>query len=208
MSHDERDLVLRLREGDDAAYEEVIRRHGPMLVGVASRLLRDPDDALDCFQEAMLRAFEKIDSFDGRSKISTWLYRIVVNTCLMRLRASKARPLVSIEELLPVFDSNDCRIESLIQPPPAETLLEREETRGVVRAAVDSLPDSYRTVLVLRDFEELSTAEVADLLGIEPNNVKVRLHRARAALKKLLEPLWELDSELVPQIPEAGGDLE
>ena len=208
MRHDERDLILRMREGDDAAYEEVIRRHGPMLVSVARRLLRDPDDALDCFQEAMLRAFEKLDSFDGRSRLSTWLYRIVVNTCLMRLRAAKARPLVSIEELLPVFDSNDCRIESLIQPPLAETLLEREETRRVVRAAVDSLPDAYRTILVLRDFEELSTAEVAELLGIEPNNVKVRLHRARAALKKLLEPLWELNSELVPEVLAFGGDLE
>lgn len=79
-----------MREGDDAAYREVMESHGAMLLGVANRLLRDSEEAVDCFQEAMLRAFEKIDSFDGRSKLSTWLYRIVVNTSLMKLRASRS----------------------------------------------------------------------------------------------------------------------
>jgi len=186
-----------MRAGDDAAYDEVIRKHGPMLLGVAKRLLRDPDDAEDCFQDAMLKAFEKLDSFEGRSKLSTWLYRILVNTCLMRLRESKGHRTESIDDLLPVFDADNCRIESLVLPPSPEMLLEGEETRGVVRAAVDQLPDSYRAVLVLRDFEEQSTAEVAELLGVEEGNVKVRLHRARAALKKLLEPLWESGPEAV-----------
>ncbi len=191
MSNDEEDLVRRMREGEDAAFDEVIRKHGPMLLRVARRLTRDPDEAVDCFQDAMLKALEKFDSFDGRSKLSTWLYRVVVNACLMRIRGSKARRTGSIDDLLPVFDGDDCRIESLIQPPSPEILLEREETRRMVKAAVNQLPDSYRTVLVLRDFEERSTAEVAELLGLEEGNVKVRLHRARSALKKLLEPLWE-----------------
>ena len=191
MSISDEDLTSRVRAGDEAAYEELLRRHGPMLLGVANRLMRHPDEAVDCFQEAILKAFERVHTFDGRSKLSSWLYRIVVNTCLMRLRAAKRRKAESIEHLLPVFDANDCRIESLIQPPSAEILLEQEETRQMVRAAVDSLPDAYRTVLILRDFEELTTGEVAELLDLQPSNVKVRLHRARSALKKLLEPLWE-----------------
>ena len=198
MRRDDQELVRRMRAGEDEAYEEVIRKHGPMLLGVAKRLLGDPDDAADCFQIAMLKAVENLDSFERRSKLSTWLYRIVVNTCLMRLRESKRRCTKPIDDLLSVFDDHDCRIESVVQPASPETLLEREQTRGMVRAAVGQLPDSYRTVLVLRDFEERGSAEVAELLGLEEGNVRVRLHRARSALKKLLEPLWD-------SVPEAAA---
>ena len=112
-------------------FDELIRKHGPMLLRTAQRVLRDSDDAADCFQEAMLRAFEKIDLFDGRSKLSSWLYRIVINTCLMSLRASKARPTEPIDDLLPVFDSDDCRIESRTRPPGLDPKNRRHQKEGI-----------------------------------------------------------------------------
>ena len=182
-------LVEGLRQGSARHAEYLVRTHiGPMRA-VARRILGGDAFADDCVQEAFLKAFQKITTFEGRSSLKTWLHRITVNEALMRLRAQKRLDERPIDELMPDFDANACRIEA---PWPymanAEEILERQGTRALVTAKIHELPDSYRIVLLLRDIEELDTAEVAELLGITPGNVKVRLHRARSALKKLLEP--------------------
>jgi RNA polymerase sigma-70 factor, ECF subfamily len=185
----ERNLIRRLQAGEDLAFEQMVRAEGGRLLAVARRILRDDEDARDALQQSFLAAFRAISGFHGQCRLSTWLHRIVVNTSLMRLRSRARRPETSIEELLPTFledghEANPIREWCL----PAETLLLRKETRTMVRAAVDQLPDHYRTVLLLRDIEGLDTEEAAGLLGVPAATVKTRLHRARQALVKILAP--------------------
>ena len=186
---DEGALVQALRAGDADAYEVLVRTFcGPMLA-VAGRILRHDADAHDAVQDAFLNAFKAIGRFDGRSSLNTWLHRIVVNAALMKLRSRKRKPERSIEDLLPHFTDDEHQID-----PPArwtDRLADdvfRRELRDAVRAAIDRLPEIYRTVLLLRDIEQLDTDEAARLLGTNAAVVKTRLHRARQALRTLLDP--------------------
>lgn len=188
----EGDLLGRLRSGEAAAFEELVRSAGPRLLAVTRRLLRNEDDARDAVQEAFLSAFRGLSGFDGNCHLLTWLHRIAVNAGLMKLRGRRRRPEAPIDDLLPDFDETGHHLTS-IEPWRPEPLLalEREEVRSGVRAAIDRLPDSYRTVLLLRDIEDMSTEETAQALGVSENAVKVRLHRARQALRKLLDPVFQ-----------------
>jgi RNA polymerase sigma-70 factor (ECF subfamily) len=180
--------IGRLRRGDPAAWEEVVRSQGGRLLAAARRIVRDDALAEDCLQNAFIQAYEKIGSFEERSLLSTWLHRIVVNAALMSVRSRGRREEEPLDDLLPVFDEYGHRVaECRPRPASPEELLGRAEARQILDEAVERLPESHRTVLVLRDFEELSTEEVAEVLDITPNAVKIRLHRARAALKTLLE---------------------
>ena len=182
-------LLARLRAGDEAAYEELVRGETAHLLAVARRLLRNDDDAQDAVQQAFLSAFRALPTFNGESRLTTWLHRIVTNAALMKLRSRGRRPEDSIEDLLPNFLEDGHHVEQFSEwSLPADARLVRRETRAQVRAAIDRLPDSYRTVLLLRDIEELSTEETARALGVNANTVKIRLHRARQALVKLLTP--------------------
>lgn len=185
---DERELLARLRAGDDRAYERLVREQGGRLLAVARRFLRNEEDARDCLQECFVQAFRALPRFEGNSKLSTWLHRILVNAALMKLRSRRARPEEPIEPLLPEFLADGHSAVSYRDwSPGADELLERDEVRRLVRAAIDRLPEGYRTVLVLRDLEDLDTAEVAELLGVTANAIKIRLHRARQALRQLLD---------------------
>jgi len=188
-SPDESRLVAALKAGDAAAFEQMVRLHGGRMLAVARRLLRSEEDAADAVQDAFLSAFRGIDGFAEGSQLSTWLHRIAVNAALMKLRTRRRHPEEPIEDLLPKF----CEDGHRENPGPAwsgslERLLESKETRQLVRECIDRLPESYRTVLLLRDIEELDTEEAATALGMTTNAVKVRLHRARQALRELLDP--------------------
>lgn len=182
-------LVERLRARDAGAFEVLVRTYMPMLLRVARRMMRSEEDARDAVQDAFVSAFRSIDRFGANARLSTWLHRIVVNASLMRLRTQRRHPEESIEEYLPRFaEDGHSIVRNDDWSETAETLLQRNEIQSVVRAAIDRLPDTYREVLVLRDLEELSTDEAAQALGVTPNAVKIRLHRARQALKTLLDP--------------------
>lgn len=186
----EQELVLLLQSGDELAFERLVREQGGRLLAVARRFLRDEEEARDAVQEGFLSAYRALDRFDQGSRLSTWLHRIVINACLMRLRSRRRRPEEPIEDFLPRFQDDGHQVR---HPTPewegsAETLLAQSQTRAIVREAIDRLPDSYRGVLLLRDIEELSTEEAARSLGVTENAVKIRLHRARQALRGLLEP--------------------
>lgn len=183
-------LVERLRLQDEAACEELVRAHSGRLLSVARRMLRNEEDARDAVQEGFVSAFRAIQRFNGDCRLSTWLHRIVVNAALMKIRTRSRRPEESIEDMLPRFLEDGHHAEPTSDWGSANSLLEQRETRERVRAAIQQLPDSYRTVLMLRDIEELDTAETAQLLGLTPNTVKIRLHRARQALAKVLEPAF------------------
>ena len=186
---DEAALVARLRQHDEAACVEFVRRYSGRMLAAARRLLRSDADAADCVQEAFFSAFRNLDRFEGNSRLSTWLHRIVVNACLMKLRSRARNPEVSIESLLPEFNTwgHHARGVRSWQKLPVEELL-TDETRALVRRCIDMLPEDFRTILLLRDIEELSTEEAAAVLNITTGTAKVRLHRARQALRTLLEP--------------------
>jgi RNA polymerase sigma-70 factor (ECF subfamily) len=183
---DERDILSRLRAGDEIAFELLVRRYSGRLLSVARRLVRDEEDARDTVQDALLSAFRSIHRFEGGSQLGTWLHRIVVNAGLMRLRSRKRHPECSIDELLPVFGPDGHRALRPEEEAGADVQLEREQLRTVVRQCVELLPGGYRETYLLRDVEELSTEDTAAALGISPNAVKIRLHRARQALMTLV----------------------
>jgi RNA polymerase sigma-70 factor (ECF subfamily) len=173
---EEADLVARLKTGDEAAYEELFRTHAGGMWAVARRFFGDADDAADAVQEAFVSAFRGMGAFVGTARLGTWLHRVTVNACLMRLRARKRRPTLRLDN---------------VQEVPArcdEPTLGRSELCDQVRAAIERLPEGYRTVIRLRDLDGLDTAATAAYLGINVAVVKTRLHRARIALKALLEP--------------------
>lgn len=187
ISLDHPDFIAALKAGSDAAAERLVRDSAPRMLAVARRMLGD-SDAPDALQDAYLSAFKAISRFDAASKLTTWLHRIVVNACLMRLRRKAARPEASIDALLPRFQP-DGHFEHSVAAwkPHAPTGIEADETHRAVRECVALLPDDYRTVLILRDVEELDTEETATMLGISSNAVKTRLHRARLALRELID---------------------
>ena len=190
-SIDEAALLARLRAGDEQAFEVMVHAFGGRLLAVARRFVRDEADAQDVLQSAYLSAFRALAQFEGSSQLSTWLHRIVVNTALMKLRSRRRKPEDSIDQLLPAFLDDGHHVEHFADwTAPADRLLEQQETRATVRAAIDQLPDRYRVVLLLRDIEERPTQEVAEALQLTPTAVKVRLHRARQALSTLLRKIY------------------
>jgi RNA polymerase sigma-70 factor (ECF subfamily) len=178
-------FVAALRAGNPAAFEKLVRESGGRLLAVARRMLHQEEAAQDAVQEAYLSAFKALPKFGGESKVTTWLHRILVNVCLMRLRTQSRRPERSIEAMLPTF-AEDGHF-ALAPSKWKETGSEAEETSDAVRAAMAELPEQYREVLVLRDVSELDTAQTAAFLGTSENNVKTRLHRARLALRQLID---------------------
>ena len=193
---DETLLLERLRAGEEAAFEDLVRRYAGRLLAVARRYLPEEEDARDAVQEGFTSAFRALDRFEGNARLSTWLHRIVVNAALMKLRTRRRKPEQSIDDLLPDFLA-DGHLASSAQPwqAGADVLAERKEVRALVEKSISQLPESYRTVLLLRDIEELDTEETARQLGISANAVKTRLHRARLALRELLAPNLGADGE-------------
>ncbi len=190
-------LLAGLRNRDQRAFETLVRRHGPRMLATAKRFFRCEHEAADALQDAFLSAFKSIDSFSGGSTLATWLHRIVVNACLMKLRSRSRRREVSIDDQPPQFDSTG-RFSFRPRDIPdsddgrqsAESAACSAELREHVRDCVEILPESYRQVLLLRDIEQLDTDQTASLLGTTPGNVKTRLHRARQALRTLIQPVF------------------
>jgi RNA polymerase sigma-70 factor (ECF subfamily) len=192
---DEADLVARLQAGDAAAFERLVRAYGPRMLSVARRFLGNDEDAQDALQDAFLSAFRSRDRFAGESQLGTWLHRIVVNASLMRLRTRRRRPETSIDDLLPRFLEDGHQVRSSVPwRQPVDILVQRREMAELVRGSIDELPENYRIVLLLRDIEERDTEETARLLEISVAAVKTRLHRARQALRTLLDAHLQGDS--------------
>jgi RNA polymerase sigma-70 factor, ECF subfamily len=184
----EAQFVDELRIGLPNACDRLVREQGPRLLATARRILGNDADAHDAVQDAFVAFFRGLPSFEGSCRLSTWLQRIGINASLMRLRSRRRRPERSIEELLPTYYDDGHRIDPKdAWTPEAESNIEIRERRAIVRRCIDELPEDYRTVIVLRDLEELDTDHAAQLLGISTGAVKTRLHRARQALRTLLE---------------------
>jgi RNA polymerase sigma-70 factor (ECF subfamily) len=175
----EGELLDRLRAGDEQVWEELVQRYAGPLHAVTRRYLRCNEDRADAVQDTFLAAFRALDSFQGECKLWTWLYRIVVNVSLMKLRCQARRRFVSLDTLS--FAPAGSGLAAFF------ARVAGEETRDQVRACIERLPASYRSVVLLRHVEELDTVRAAERLGISAEAVKTRLHRARQALRRLLE---------------------
>ncbi len=185
----ERSLLERLRAGDERAFEELVARFAGRMLAASRRILRSDEEAQDAVQDAFLSAFKALDSFQGDSRLGTWLHRIAINAALMRLRTVKRRGERDEQSLLPNFaEDGHHEVAPRRWSEPDTQRIEIEETRALVRAKIDELPDGYRLPLVLRDLEGLSNEELAQRLGVTVNAAKIRLHRARQALRTLLDP--------------------
>jgi RNA polymerase sigma-70 factor (ECF subfamily) len=184
----EAELIASLRRQDAAAYEYLVRQYGPPLLAVIRRYLGCEELCQDVLQETFLSAFRALQRFQGESTLATWLHRIAVNAALMKIRTRKRRPEIAIEDLLPKFKRDGHRVD----PGPAwrlttESTTEVQERQELVRRSIDQLPDAYRVVILLRDFDGHSTLEAAEILEVSEAVVKTRLHRARQALRELLD---------------------
>lgn len=176
------DIVARVLAGDVASFEILMRRHNQRLYRIGRAILRNDADAEDLMQEAYIRAYQNLSKFEGRAKFSTWLSRIAVNEALARKRSLSRR-----EEIEPMVDPQSERAKNFPERSASpEQQVSANELRGLLEEAIDSLPDPYRTVIMLRDIQEMETAETAEALDITEQNVKTRLHRARALLRKRL----------------------
>jgi RNA polymerase sigma-70 factor (ECF subfamily) len=188
---EETNTIRALQVRDREAMDHLVRDQCHRIYAAIFRLVRDPDEARSLVQETFLQAFRSLGSFRGHAKVSTWLYGIAMNVTSSYLRKKKRHRRVLSEQdidlLQPSFTRSGAHAERYVTWNP-ERLMEKRERKHLVREAIDQLPEPYRVVLVMRDLEELSTTEVAAALSISEGNVRIRLHRARNAVRKLLAP--------------------
>jgi len=184
----EKELIARIIAGETDLFHELIRPYERMVYLSILTMLRNEQEAEDAAQEVMINAFRHLKSFRGDAKFSTWLVTIAMNEGRQRLRKAKAAQLESLDEGKEDREGDFTpAVLTDWREIPSEAL-EKKEMRQILRQAVDQLPPIYREVLVLRDLEELNQEETASALGINVPLVKVRLHRARMMLQKLLAP--------------------
>jgi RNA polymerase sigma-70 factor, ECF subfamily len=185
-------LVQCARGGDTAALIELVARYECRIYRLAMRMSHNESDAQEITQETFLRAHRCMRFFKGESRFGTWLYRIAMNEALMRRRAAKRRPVDSLEDVLPRFGDVGtlaCAETGMDDLVDGKTLAKR------VRQALDQLDEAHRATLVLRDLEELSAEQAAEILGVSPEAVRQRAHRARLKLREQL-------ADLVDQLPD------
>ncbi len=192
---DEKSLLQALKAGDRAAFAYLVETHSPAIYRLALRMVNNPQDAEDVLQETFIKAFQHVGRFDGRARLSTWLYRIATNEALMLLRKRKADS-ISLEA--PAGDEVPEEQEPLEivdwSHLPEDTLL-TDEVRAYLEEAVRSLPESLKTVFLLREIEGLSTRETAEILQLSEAAVKTRLSRARLRLREQLSVYYRSQME-------------
>lgn len=191
---------------DEAALRHVITANNQRLFRAAWSILRNRWDAEEAVQAAYLKAFDRIGDFAGRSALSTWLTRIVINEALGRLRSNKRRRVNLEAEGVSVLETYREALMRGSETAPPDAALAREQLRQLLERAVAALPDTFRAVFVLREVEGMSVEDTAEALGIPAGTVKTRFHRARQRLQEALAP--EVRSALTGAFPFAGADCE
>jgi len=203
----ETDLIRRALNKDEAAIRSIIRQHNRRLFRVARSMVRDDGDAEDVLQEAYVRAFSALATFRQESSLSTWLTRIVINEALQRLRRRVEVPIDETSVQTKAGATNIVPFPfSSGQPMDPERIMAQREMSRLVEHAIDKLPDEFRTVLVARVLEDMSIEETAEALGLLPETVKTRLHRARRMLREAL--IGQLDPMFADVFPFDGWRCE
>ena len=178
-------LVLAAKKGDLEAFSELVKRYDRNIFRIAQHITHNEEDAQDVVQEAFLKAYQNLEQFQGNSKFYTWLVRIAVNEALMKLRRRRSDKTVSLDEDV-VTEEGSMPREVADWSPNPEQLYGQSEWGDILKKTIQGLPPGFRTVFVLRDVEELSTEETAEMLGLSIPAVKSRLLRARLQLRERL----------------------
>ena len=205
-SDDDSALARAAQRGDTAAFEELVARHRDKVYARAFSMVRNETEALDMAQEAWVKGWQRLAQFLGQSSFGTWITRIVINLCLDHIRSQKRRPMESINEM----DAESGGVERLL---PVVTVnptarLERAELRERIDQALGQLSDQHRTVIVLREFEQMGYKEIASSMGCSRGTVMSRLFYARRKMASLLAGLKKEEEPLGPHIPLALGHSE
>jgi RNA polymerase sigma-70 factor (ECF subfamily) len=187
---DEVTVIERAKAGDEKAFRDLVHRYEDTVYRFAFNVCRSEEMATETLQNTFINVYNKLDSFDGRSTFSTWLYSIVTNNCLMKRRSIRSHDKeLSLEDEKILHDA-ETSLLSARETSPMGSLL-NEELKHIFDEAIKKLPVDYRIVFVMRDIEDMSAAEVSKILGISVAAVKSRLFRAREFLRKVLEPYVE-----------------
>lgn len=179
---DEQTLIGRLRQRDEAAFRELVLVHSAHVIRLAMGIIGNQQDAEDVAQEVFISVFKTIDTFREEARLSTWLYRVTVNHAKNRVKYLSRRHAFAHDELDETKHSDNGPVSS--RP---DRVHEQAELGTVLRALLDELDEDHRTVVILRDMEELSLEEISAITGLPDGTIKSRLHRARQALRKKLE---------------------
>lgn len=185
-------LVERARTKDEGAFEELVNRYEDKLYRLAMRFVRNETDAQEILQDAFLSAWRNLPTFEGRAQFGSWMYRVTVNAALMLLRSRNRHPEIGVDDVEPtalndaVTENGQMMRSNTDWSQRPDDQLQSDELRRHIQAAVDTLPEGLRTVFLLRDVEELSTEDTAELLSLSVPAVKTRLHRARLSLREAI----------------------
>lgn len=188
------ELIKEFRRGNQESFEELIQRYATKAYSLATRFVHSREDAEEVLQDVFVTVYRKIGGFKGQSSFSSWLYRVTVNSALMKLRKRKQSRAVSIEDVMPQV--RDFIISKSAELNEGESNSSRNEVLKALEEAIQKLPDDYRPVFVLRDVDGLTSREVGKILNLSIPAVKSRLHRSRLMLRRRLKSLFE---EQLPQ---------
>lgn len=192
-------LVEQFKAGSLEAFEEIVARYESKVFNLAMRFTRNEEDAEEVLQDVFSTVYRKIESFQGKSAFSSWLYRVIVNAAFMKLRKRKQHQTVSIEDLTPAVKQL-CVEEEQPGCARSDSFTLNRELRDTLEAAINKLPDQYRKVFVLRDVDGLSNQEVGEILQLSIPAVKSRLHRSRLMLRKRLQRYYDDYTGLRPAV--------
>ncbi|MCX7046881.1 MAG: sigma-70 family RNA polymerase sigma factor [Candidatus Sumerlaeota bacterium] len=195
-------LVPALQKGDEDAFAELMRRYQSRVFGMVCRYLGDYDEASDVAQEVFVSVFRHIKDFSGRSRLSTWIYRIAANMAVNALRSRNRRVVSMAESLDELNDQEDRpRIEPVagIKSDPREQL-HQKELDAALQVKLQELPESYRMTFILREMRQMSYDEIAEVTDVPVGTVRSRLHQARQRLREMLAPYLGMDSSRIKVI--------
>jgi len=187
------ELITEFQRGKQAAFEELVSRYSEKAYSLACRMCRNQEDAEEVLQDVFVTVYRKIDGFEGKSSFSSWLYRVTVNSSLMKIRKRKQDKSIAIEDAMPGEEHSMLMATSEHKDTDTPTL--RREVSIALENAISKLPDEYRPVYILRDIDGLTSKEVGRILGISIPAVKSRLHRSRLMLRKRLIKFYAEFSE-------------
>ncbi len=188
----EEQLVKDLKEGKVEAFDGLVNLFQRKIYSLSFNLTRNQMDAQDVTQEVLLTIFKKIDTFQGKSAFSSWVYRVTINASYMKLRSRKKEQYVSMDDVLPSFNGSGFQKERVQDwSERAESPLLANEVKSIIEKAVEQLPEKEKVVFLLRDVDELSTEKVGEILDLSVPAVKSRLHRARLILRKKLSGYFD-----------------
>lgn len=183
----EQTLVDRLKEKSEDAFAELVSSYGRRLYHVSLGILRNPQDAEDAVQETFLNSFQAIDHFREDSSLYTWLYRIVCNQSLIKLRQRRQRNVVAVEDYLPQFEQGQHKDTILDWNEAPDRSLHAEELAEFFERCIDELPEDYRIAYILKDVEKLPEERVAEIVRVSKSTIKNRVHRARLVIRKRVQ---------------------